>query len=267
MTRKELDDILRKHEMWLIGEKGGERADLKYAYLRYANLSDANLRDADLRYANLPDANLAGANLSGADLKGANLRDSNLRDANLSGADLLGAYLRYANFRSANLVDANLRNANLSGANFYEADLCEANLEHADLSWANLSNTNLEGAYLVSASLESTTFDINEKHRLGTILREPMIGYKKCRHGVIVTLEIPKGAIVFCINGSKCRTNKAKVVAISDGDTAISDYSPNFRYEVGQEMEIDDFNLMYNVECAEGIHFFRTREEAENYEM
>ena len=31
--------------------------------------------------------------------------------------------------------------------------------------------------------------------------------------------------------------------------------------------EIDDFNLMYNVECSSGIHFFRTRGEAEKYEL
>ena len=34
---------------------------------------------------------------------------------------------------------------------------------------------------------------------------------------------------------------------------------------LGKKIMIDDFNLMYNVECASGFHFFRTREEAENY--
>jgi predicted nuclease of restriction endonuclease-like RecB superfamily len=29
--------------------------------------------------------------------------------------------------------------------------------------------------------------------------------------------------------------------------------------------KIKDFNLMYNIECASGFHFFRTREEAEKY--
>ena len=31
---------------------------------------------------------------------------------------------------------------------------------------------------------------------------------------VIVTLEIPRGAIVFSINGYKCRTNKAKMFSL-----------------------------------------------------
>ena len=36
-------------------------------------------------------------------------------------------------------------------------------------------------------------------------------------------------------------------------------------YEVGKELEIENFDLMYNVECSTGIHFFRTREEAIDY--
>jgi len=44
-------------------------------------------------------------------------------------------------------------------------------------------------------------------------------------------------------------------------------YDQNFEYRLGQEIEIKDFNLMYNVECASGFHFFRTRKEAEEYNV
>lgn len=30
-------------------------------------------------------------------------------------------------------------------------------------------------------------------------------------------------------------------------------------------MEVEEFNLMYNVECETGIHFFWTKEEAKKY--
>ena len=73
--------ILEKHQKWLNGEAGGERADLSWANLSGADLSWANLRGADLSWANLSGADLSGANLSGADLSWANLR----------GADLSGA--------------------------------------------------------------------------------------------------------------------------------------------------------------------------------
>ena len=61
MTNDELRVIIEKHERWLNGQEGGERANL-----RGANLLGANLRDANLRDANLLGANLLGANLLGA---------------------------------------------------------------------------------------------------------------------------------------------------------------------------------------------------------
>ena len=90
MEITKLNEILKKHEMWLDDIEGGERANLRGANLRDAdlsgaNLSGANLRGADLRYANLRYANLSGANLRGADMRYADLRDASLRDADLSG--------------------------------------------------------------------------------------------------------------------------------------------------------------------------------------
>ena len=137
--------------------------------------------------------------------------------------------------------------AYLKGANLYGAYLEGANLEGA-----NLYGANLEGAYL-------------EDFRLGQILTEPMTGYKKTKEGVVITAEIPVGAIVFCINGKKCRTNRAKITDMAGHDVLHSQYDNSFEYRLGQEIEIKDFNLMYNIECASGFHFFRTREEAENY--
>ena len=121
-----------------------------------------------------------------------------------------------------------------------KADLCEANLREA----------NLRGA---------------DQFRLGKVLDEPLTGYKKTNEGVVITAEIPAGAIVFCINGSKCRTNKAKITDMDGHEVLHSQYDNTFEYRLGQEININDFNLMYNVECASGFHFFKTRKEAEEY--
>ena len=185
-------------------------------------------------------ADLSWANLSGADLKGANLRWADLSGANLSGANLRWANLRWADLHWANLSGANLKGANLEGAN----------LEGADLEGANLRWADLEGA---------------EKYRLGRILKEPITGYKKTAEGVVIKAEIPAGAIVFCINGKKCRTNRAKITDMGGREILHSQHDNSFEYTLGKEIEIDDFNLMYNVECASGFHFFENREEAENY--
>ena len=110
ISREELNEILKKHKLWLQG-KGGKRADLSEADLRYINLRFANLKHANLNKANLRNANLIGANLNEANLKYANLSDADLKHADLSGADL----------RYANLSDADLRYANLKDvkANIY----------------------------------------------------------------------------------------------------------------------------------------------------
>ena len=53
MNRTEIKGILTKHELWLKGEYGGERANLQGADLQRANLQRADLQRADLQGANL----------------------------------------------------------------------------------------------------------------------------------------------------------------------------------------------------------------------
>ena len=170
---------------------------------------------------------------------------ANLVEANLKLADLKGANLKGANLKLANLVEANL----------YGAYLVEANLVEANLYGANLEGATLYGANLVG----------DVRKRLGRFLTEPITGYKKTAEGVVITAEIPAGAIVFCINGSKCRTNRAKITDMGGNEILHSRHDNSFTYTLGKEIVIDDFNLMYNVECASGFHFFENREEAENY--
>ena len=84
--------------------------------------------------------------------------------------------------------------------------------------------------------------------------------------GVVVKLQIPKGAVVFSINNGKCRTNIAKVVRIGAGFKDIcSDKDANFHYKLGKTVEVKDFDLDYSKECSTGIHFFRTMRELQEY--
>ena len=66
MTAEKLQEILRKHKLWLEDDPDGERADLSEANMRGADLSGADLRWADLRWADLSKANMRGADLSEA---------------------------------------------------------------------------------------------------------------------------------------------------------------------------------------------------------
>lgn len=231
MTSKELRKVLELHKKWLNNEDDGVSAILRGVDLTYANLSGDDLTYANLSYANLGCANLSCVNLRGANLTGANLKGAMLMGANLRGAILIGA--------------------NLEGADLIGADLIGADLTGAILEGANLTGVDLYGAIL----------DAKEKYRLGIILSKARIGYKKLHNGSICKILVPRGAVVFCISGSKCRTNKCVVLE----GKGVSRYDEQTEYKVGKKFEIKDFNLMYNVECGTGIHFFWSREEAEHY--
>ena len=252
MEITKLNKILKKHEMWLDGIEGGERANLRYANLRDANLRGANLRYANLSGANLIDANLRGANLSDANLIGTNLIGTNLIGTNLSGANLRDADLRYANLSDANLRGANLSDANLIGTNLRGANLSDANLRDADLSGIKYN--------------ETTSFFALQCPEKGSF-----VAYKKCENRLIVELLITEDAKRSSATTRKCRASKAKVISITNVEStetfeqAVSQHDRGFVYKVGETVEVEDFDTdMWN-ECSTGIHFFITRQEAVNY--
>ena len=271
MRQEELKEKLELHLKWI--ESNGQRGerlvlqgvDLSKADLRGADLRGADLYGADLYGADLYGADLIGADLSGSNLSKANLNGADLRGADLYGADLYGADLYGADLSKANLNGSDLRGADLRGADLRGADLSKANLNGSDLRGADLRGADLIGADLIGADLRGASFDEEEKIRFGETLSEDMIGYKKCAEGIIVELIIPKGSTVFSINNSKCRTNHAIVKKVIGGKRAHSTYKHSFTYYEKDEFVIKDFNLQYNEECASGIHFFRTLEEAKNY--
>ena len=188
---------------------------------------------------------------------GANLRDANLRDANLSDANLSGADLRGANLRGANLRGANLRDANLSDANLSDANLSGANLSGADLSGADLSGA--KNAELAIA-------------RTRILPAGSLIGWKKCFRKdnrcspVLVKLRIPEEAKRSHAFGRKCRAEFAEVLEIVGAEEAISGHDNAFTYRVGETVRpATGFDENWQEECAAGIHFFTTREEAAAY--
>ena len=246
-----LKEILNKHEMWLKYEKGGERANLEYANLCGANLEGANLYGANLCCADLRNANLCGVNLYGTNLCGVNLYSANLESTNLEGANLEGADLEYAN---------------LYGANLYGTNLCGADLRNANLCGTNLCGADLRNANLRNAKTNMNTIGYN----LACPEKGSFIGYKKA-NSCIIELLILEDAKRSSATTMKCRCDKAKVLDIRDigtGDkinVVKSDYDPNFIYEVGEVVSVNDFDDDRWNECSTGIHFFMNRENALKY--
>jgi uncharacterized protein YjbI with pentapeptide repeats len=256
-----------------------EAASLLLA-LQAAIKSGADLYGADLYGANLYGADLSGANLYGANLSRADLSGATLYGANLSKADLYGANLSGANLYGATLSGADLSRANLSRADLYGADLSRANLYGATLYGDNLYGANLTGAHLSGADLSRANLygaDLSRVNNIGeaknaelaqaqtSILPEGnLVGWKKCRGGVIVKLLIPQKARRSNATGRKCRAEYAKVLRIFGSEFAVSTHDPAFVYRKGAIVKPSNgWDENRFVECGSGIHFYLTRVEAE----
>ena len=187
----------------------------------------------------------------------ASLEEANLRGASLEEADLRGASLEEADLRGADLWGADLEGANLRGADLWGADL-----EGADLWGADLEGANLEGANLPHFQIVPGEGDF--------------IAWKAAAN-VILKLRIPEDAQrTSSLVGRKCRASHVRVLeAYAPGsDEPLSSPGPypgwwrggeRMRYTVDQITRADRFDLDIRVECTHGIHFFMTREEAEQW--
>ena len=148
---------------------------------------------------------------------------------------------------SDTLVGANLSGTDLRGANLYGANLTGANLRGANLDRANLENVKGLAQFRIVPS------------------EGAFVGWKKLFNGAIVRLVIPHDAARVNAYGSrKCRAEKAFVYEIF-GEPSVSKHDHTFEYKQGEEVIPGSFDPDPRVECSHGIHFFITREEAEEY--
>ena len=103
ITQKELNEIIKKHQMWLNDENGGERA----------RFNDMNLNGLDLSNSNLEAAYFCGTDLVHSNLENCNLKSCQMCYADLSYANLKNANIQYADLSSCILINTNLENCNL----------------------------------------------------------------------------------------------------------------------------------------------------------
>jgi len=140
-------------------------------------------------------------------------------------------------------------------------------LSGADLRCADLSMANLSGAYLGGAIIDEKTqfspFQICPE-------KGSFTAWKKVRVGIILELLIPASAKrTSSLVGRKCRASKAKVIrayGARDGQTVFySQHDSDFAYEISKTVIADRYDDDIRIECTNGIHFFITRKEAEDY--
>jgi hypothetical protein len=171
--------------------------------------------------------------------------------ADLSNADLRGADLRGADLCSANLRGADLRGAILSNAALYSASLCGADLRGADLCNADLSNANLSGAKLPFFQIVPCEGSFT--------------AWKKTSKGVIKILIPARAKRTSSLIGRRCRAEFVKVLSGPGCGGSSPTYHEKLIYNKGELVYADSFNPDIRLECTNGIHFYMTREEAEEY--
>lgn len=142
----------------------------------------------------------------------------------------------------------------------------------ADFSGANLRGADLNGAYLFGADLSGADLS-GAKINYPIVCPEEgsFIGFKKC-DDYIVKLQILEDSLRSSATSKKCRCSKAKVLSITELDgsecdikSINSNYDKTFVYSIGEIVSVENFDKNRWNECAPGIHFFITRQEAVEY--
>lgn len=272
VTQATIDSMCRKHMLWLEKKKGGKKAVFK----NMQGASPLSFRDKSLNRAEFINCAFTNCDFEGADLQHAvmtkgDYRWSKFRDAEMDHVNLYDADLTMANFRNAACFEANFGGAYLSGADLSNATMREANFSGADLRWANLEDATLDEANFDNAKMPPLRLPSSGQFRAFKKVLDPITRGQMVLE-LVVSGKKPRTASYV---GNKCRCQKAKVVAAYSLDGAKADH-PNgrrysslndsrFIYTLGAWIEEPNYDGDPRVECAPGIHFFMTKEEALAY--
>lgn len=165
---------------------------------------------------------------------------------------------------------------NLSGFTFRNRDLRNANFKYSFLHNADFGGADLQGADFVGAKLYNANFHqakLDPDARIPMICPEtgPILGYKKAKYNLIVTLIIPSSALRSSGTTNICRCSKATVVSITHIDGSEYDtithsvpslFDDDFIYTVGEVVEEPRFNTDRFDPSGHGIYFYLNKMDA-----
>ena len=127
----------------------------------------------------------------------------------------------------------------------------------ADLSRADLRGAGLRGAKSLNKSVAASLFACPEEGAF--------VAWKKCRYDVVVKLLITENAKRSSATSRKCRASHAVVLEVIGSDKGVGIYDETVVYRKGETVTCHKWDPDRWVECGGGIHFFITRQEAEDY--
>ena len=289
ISQEELDNLLDNHELWLKNPSN----DKNRLNLENYDLSFLEIKNRDLSKALFDKCNMFDMKIQNCDLSYTGLYNSKM-----NGIMFYVCNLNETKIYSIDLSEGLFTNCTLTNIKLIDTNLAKAEIRNCKLTNIKLIDTNLSGAEIRNCKLDNIVANpFTSFYNLQCPEEGSFIGFKKAyinitpnnkpifipsRGGnktnfpilpVIVKLQITEDSLRSSSTSRKCRCSKAKVLSISylDGtecpeDTiALSQHDNDFVYKVGEILEIKDFKKDRWKECATGIHFFITREEAVNY--
>ncbi len=169
MHQDYLDEIIKKHERYLKGQKGGARAVIQYHNLSGLSFNAADLSQADFTGSSLVNCELSHGTFLSASFFACDMRNARLIEANLARADFRGAYLAGADLSRSNLNDADLREGKIMKRGEHGV------LTERKRSGGEGGRTILKGAKLTETSMQKVqgkSVDFSDADLTGVILRD-----------------------------------------------------------------------------------------------
>lgn len=280
ITQEQFDDIIKKHLMWINDSSTGQRATLINCRLKNIYYEGGNIL-SDLSWCFMIDCTFDSCTFDSCDI-----------DSNLDSSKFINCTFNNCTFSNTSLFKGSVRATAFSNCYFKYINLFNAEIENCVFKNCYFTNTDFSFSLIKENICNNTKFHdcyFNDSIVNGNIGVEcfstpsivpecgSFIGWKKCfisasnKTPVIVKLEILNNSKRSSGTGRKCRCEKAKVISITsiDGETsydvAYSFFDINFAYRVGDTVKSDSFDNNRFATCSNGIHFFLTRQEAENY--
>lgn len=201
-------------------------------------------------------------------------RDNHFERTLFVNCDFTGALFVWQSFINCTFINCNFAECSLRSATFTDCSFADCDFDLAvmpDFFYPEKMEGCTNVPYMPMACPDEGEFTgykvaIREDAKLD---QPPMIA-----DYVIVSLRIPSDAKRSAAGGRKCRCDKAQVIAIEQVESKYSRYAGTtirtarsahdfaFKYRVGEEVFVTNFDENPWNECAPGIHFFMNKKEA-----
>ena len=278
--------------------------NLEYAFFGESYINNWHISDCCMYASKFMKSDIVSSRMIECKIKASNFENSEISFLTIQGCYAKRTSFREAHIRDCNFSDNTFENSSFVLATMSKTNFNNSNLSHSRLDKAVFTGCLLDYVDFYASDITSLTEFVDCRVGLktrGLRLACPAVGefigwkkviidvekkisgdkdmieYKHVKTTGIVQLLIPEDALRSSATTEKCRANKAKVIGLEVSDPKAinwvpmeewdvhSDFDRTFKYHIGDDLVVPNFDRNRWNECAPGIHFFMNKEDAENY--